>query len=309
MSCTHPVTVWWSANLSDNGNHYIVFEKSKSDGRPPFKIGCQQCTNCRISKSSDWSIRLTQESRFHPESCFGTLTYNDQHLPEHHTLVKRDGQLFMKRVRNYLRKNFPGVKVRYFLVGEYGEKDARPHYHFILFGFAFAHDRRPHSKKGQHQLYVSKSLSDLWGKGFCSIGSVTPESCGYVAQYSFKKINGKRALEHYFVKVDESTGEMIYREKEFASMSTHPGIGYLHYDHYANQMFLRDSVIVKGREAPVPKYYDRCLKRDDPVRHKAIKDARANEAWHHRDEQTPERLEAKEAVTNAKRKAFSKREL
>lgn len=309
MSCTHPVTVWWSAKLSENGNHYLVFNVGASDGRPPLKIGCGQCTNCRISKSSDWAVRLSQESRFHRESCFITLTQDDQHIRPYGSLCRRDAQLFMKRVRNYLRSNFPGVKVRYFLVGEYGEQTNRPHYHLILFGFAFVHDRRRHSKNGEHQLYTSESLTNIWGRGFCSLGSVTPDSCGYVAQYSFKKVNGKRALEHYFVKVDESTGEMIYREKEFASMSTHPGIGYLHYENYGKQMFMRDSVIVKGREAPVPKYYDRCLKRDDPLRHKAIKEDRANEAWFHRDEQTPERLQAKDEVTKAKRKEYLKRSL
>jgi hypothetical protein len=308
MSCTHPVKVWWSRKLNDHGNHFIVFTASESDGRPPFKVGCQQCTNCRISKGSDWAIRLSQEAKFHIESSFITLTYDDLHLPEHHTLVKRDGQLFMKRLRRYLAKRSPGLKVRYFLVGEYGENTHRPHYHLILFGFAFTHDRRPHSKKGGHQLYTSKSLDEIWGNGFCSLGSVTPDSCGYVAQYSFKKINGKRADEHYR-RVDLVTGETYLLQKEFASMSTHPGIGYRHYDNYANQMFIRDSVIVKGREAPVPKYYDRCLKRDDPGRHKAIKESRANEAWHHRDEQTPERLAVKEEITNAKRKEHLNRKL
>lgn len=311
MACFHPVTVWWSAKLNDNARRTLVFSAGASDGRPPFKISCGQCAGCRISRSSDWTSRLVQESRFHSESAFLTLTQDDLHLPSDGTLVKRDLQLFMKRVRRYVDKMFPGRKVRFFGVGEYGENGTlRPHYHLILFGFAFLEDRKPHSKnRFGDQLYTSATLSELWGRGFCEIGSVSARSCGYVAQYSFKKINGKRALDHYFVRVDEATGEMIYRQKEFALMSTRPGIGYQHYKNYGDQMFVRGSVIDRGRELPIPKYYDRKLLQDDPERLKAIKDQRANEALKRKSEQTPERLAVREEVALAKRRENTKREL
>ena len=46
-------------------------------------------------------------------------------------------QRFMKRLRMKI-----GVPVRYLLCGEYGEKRGRPHFHILLFGYAFP-DRRP----------------------------------------------------------------------------------------------------------------------------------------------------------------------
>lgn len=310
MSCTHPVTVWWSAKINDNCNHVIVFDKSKSDGRPSFKIPCGQCTGCRIARGSDWTTRLVHESKFHLISSFVTLTYDDPHLPADRTLVKRDMQLFMKRVRKHYANLYPGIKIRFFGAGEYGEQTLRPHYHLIIFGVAFLEDRRPHSKNRYgDQLYISETLTRLWGKGFCDIGGVSPRSCGYVAQYAFKKVNGKQSLDHYFVRVDEATGEVIYRQKEFALMSTHPGIGYQHYSNYRLGMYKRGSVIDRGRELPIPKFYDRKLKQDDPVLMKRIKDERADEALKNKAEQTPERLAVKDEILLAKRKEYLKRSL
>ena len=294
------MTVWHSKLLNANGKREVVFTEDKSDGQPSFKIPCGQCTGCRIARSSDWTTRLVQESKFFLESCFITLTYNDEHLPEHGTLVKRDVQLFYKR----LRFEFEPRRLRHFTAGEYGEQTARPHYHALLFGLAFLEDRRPHSKNKQgDQLYTSETLDRLWGKGHCLIGNITVRSCSYVAQYAFKKINGKRSDEHYR-RVDPVTGETWLLQKEFALMSTHPGIGYEHYNRYADNMFARGSVIDRGRELPIPKYYDRLLKRDDPLRLESIKTGRFEDAQQRLDDQTPERLAVKEQIMLAKRKQY-----
>lgn len=299
------MTVWWSKKLNDNGNQTIVFNAALSDDQPPFKIPCGQCTGCRIAKGSDWTTRLVHESKFYIESCFPTLTYNNECLPENGTLVKRDIQLFMKR----LRREFPGVRIRYFAAGEYGDKTFRPHYHIILFGVAFLGDRRPHSKN-EHgdQVYTSATLDRLWGKGQCLIGSVSPRSCGYVAQYAFKKVNGKKSDEHYR-RINPETGETWVLQKEFALMSTHPGIGFEHYKIYGKQMYLRGSVIDRGRELPIPKYYDRRLKKDDVLRFESIKTGRFEDALKRADEQTPERLAVKEELLLAKRREYVKKVL
>ena len=281
MACTRPVTAWRSKELNANGNRPLVFAEHKGLEGSQLKIPCHQCTGCRIEHGSGWSVRLMHESKFHMCSCFLTLTYDDEHLPEHRSLVKRDVQLFYKRVR----KAFPDLPIRHFTVGEYGEKT-----------------QRPHSKnKAGDQLYTSADLDRLWGKGQCLIGSVSPQSCGYVAGYAFKKINGKRADEHYR-RVDPRTGETWMLQKEFSLMSTHPGIGYQHYANYCDSMYVRGSVIVKGRQLPIPKYYDRLLKRDDPLRLDSIKTGRFEDALAHAADQTPERLAVKEEILLAKRR-------
>lgn len=305
MPCTSPVTAWRSKELNANGNRPLVFAEHKGVEGSQLKIPCHQCTGCRIDHGSGWAVRLMHEAKFHFCCSFLTLTHDQEHLPEHGSLVKRDIQLFYKR----LRKEYPGLKIRHFTVGEYGEKTQRAHYHAIVFGVAFLEDRKPHSKnRFGDQLYTSATLDRIWGKGSCQIGTVTSTSCAYVAGYAFKKINGKRADEHYR-RVDPRTGETWLLQKEFALMSTRPGIGYKHYENYRDQMYSRGSVIVKGRQVPIPKYYDRLLKRDDPLRLDSIKTGRFEDSLKHVADQTPERLAVREEILLAKRKEYVSKDL
>ena len=72
-------------------------------------------------------MRCNHEASLYSVNSFVTLTYDDEHLPGDQCLDHRDFQLFMKR----LRKRFPS---RFFMCGEYGGLNGRPHYHSILFG-------------------------------------------------------------------------------------------------------------------------------------------------------------------------------
>lgn len=292
------MTAWRSRELNENGNRPLVFSKEKGVPDSQLKVPCHQCIGCRIDHGSGWSVRIMQESRFHEVNSFLTMTYDPEHCPKDGSIRKRDIQLFWKRVR----KEFPDIYIRHYTVGEYGEKTGRPHYHAIAFGIGFLEDRKKHSKNDKGDvLYSSATLDRLWGKGACYIGTVTPQSAGYVAGYAFKKINGQRAEEHYR-RVDPKTGETWLLQKEFALMSNRPGIGYQHYERYGNQMYLRGTCIMRGREVPIPKYYDRKLKEDDPQRLEAIKEDRKSEALKHIEDQTPSRLDVRRAVLEAKRK-------
>lgn len=46
-------------------------------------------------------------------------------------LWKRDAQLFIKRLRKHLNK-FTDEKIRYYIIGEYGPRHYRPHYHALI---------------------------------------------------------------------------------------------------------------------------------------------------------------------------------
>lgn len=297
MPCLYPVTAWRSKELNANGNRPLVFAKHKGVPGSQLKVPCHQCIGCRIDHGSGWSIRLMQESKFHQCCSFLTLTMAPEFYPKNGSLSKRDLQLFWKRVR----KEFPGLLIRHYSVGEYGEKTGRAHYHAICFGLNFIVDRKFHHQNNKKQsLYTSPTLNRLWGKGECYIGEVTPTSCAYVAGYAFKKINGTRAEEHYR-RVDPGTGETWMLQKEFALISNRPGIGYRHFEQYGDQMYLRDSCVLRGRELSVPKYYDRCLKKVDPERLERLKEKRVEQALLHADDQTPERLAVKEVILQAKR--------
>lgn len=310
MPCYQPRTVWLSNEVTAKGLHKITFSAVNALENSEFKIPCRVCRGCRIDHGSGWALRLYQESKFHMYNSFLTLTYAPEHYPVDGTLVKRDLQLFMKRVRKYFSNLYPGIKIRYFAVGEYGEQTYRAHYHLIVYGVDFHEDRRLHSKNrlGQ-QKYVSATLTKLWGLGNCEIGSVSPDSCGYVAGYAFKKLNGQLAECHYFVRVDEITGEIIYRQREFALMSTHPGIAYKHYEQYGDADFRRGSCIYKGKQVPIPKYFDRKLKEVDPLRLESIKTGRFEDMLAKAADNTPERLAVKEEIAAAKRREYVRKDL
>lgn len=163
-------------------------------GDLPF--GCGVCLPCRINRRRLWTLRLMLERMKHADACYLTLTYNDYFLPKGAELYPRDITLFLKRLRKRT-----GHNLKYFYCGEYGPKDARPHYHMILFGIGPEY----------HEVMLEE-----WGKGFIKVGDVTGKSISYVAGYTLKKY------------CDDSVQHEEIRKKkvkEFHRMSRRPGIG------------------------------------------------------------------------------------
>ncbi len=149
-------------------------------------VPCGKCASCKCDYSRDWSNRMILELQDHDQAMFLTLTYNDDHLPlspqGYPTLVKRDVQLFFKRLRKYL-----GVqRIRYYLAGEYGSTTHRPHYHAIIYGIGINSFPdvvyRGQNKLG-HPFYTSPTLERIWSNGFIVFSSVTWRTCNYVARY------------------------------------------------------------------------------------------------------------------------------
>jgi len=192
------------------------------------------------------------EASLHEHNCFVTLTYDNEHLPKDGSLVYRHFQLFMKRLRRRVRQ-----PVRFYMCGEYGETNSRPHYHACLFGFDFA-DKVPLRYIGASLLSRSALLSELWPYGFSSVGTVTFESASYTARYVLKKVNGDRSAGHYAAlgPVD-SDGVVSPLLSEFTHMSLKPGIGAGWLDKFASDVYPEGKVVSRGRLANSPRYYDR----------------------------------------------------
>ncbi|UIW10390.1 replication initiator protein [Flyfo microvirus Tbat2_163] len=136
-----------------------------------FFVPCRKCRSCKIARVREWSIRMMHELPYHSSAVFLTLTYTDDNLPED-GLSKEHVQAFFKRLRFHIK---PG-KIKYFAVGEYGEKTTRAHYHAIVFGLSFAD---------------TKLIDYCWRHGFVHVGTVTPDSCRYVVGYLHKKMSSK----------------------------------------------------------------------------------------------------------------------
>lgn len=299
MSCFYPLSAW---QLGD-GN--VVFVE-QGDVRRALQLPCGQCIGCRIDRSRQWAVRCVHESSLFEHSCFVTLTYDDDHL-ERMSLHYRDFQLFMKRMKR--KDSF--ARVRFFMCGEYGEENFRPHFHAMLFGAFFSDREYFRSLPSGSRIYTSKELAGLWPHGFSSIGDVTLESAAYVARYAAKSAlsghDGKRRdVTQGFV--DAETGEYMPFVPEFCRMSLKPGIGAMWYETYGKEVFPRDAVRVNGAEMKVPKYYDRLQERADAFAREYTVFLRGQRAAAASGDNTRERLNVREAVMKA-RLSFKKRGL
>lgn len=157
-------------------------------------FGCGQCLPCRINRRRLWTHRIMLESSKHENNTFVTLTYSPQHYPDGGSLEPRHPSDFLKR----LRKAVHPIRLRYYLVGEYGDQTQRAHYHLAIFGIG------PE---------LQSVIESSWGLGMVHCGTVTKESAGYLAGYVTKKLT----------KSDDP--RLNGRHPEFARMSFRPGIG------------------------------------------------------------------------------------
>lgn len=242
-----------------------------------FFVRCGQCTSCRLERSRQWAVRCVHESQRYRASSFVTLTYSEDQL-ESRSLRYRDFQLFCKRARKKLGP------FRFFMAGEYGEQNWRPHFHAAMFGVHFG-DRRPWRKSpAGFQLYRSETLEALWPHGNAEIGDVTFESAAYIARYVCKKVTGDAAkpiqddgTPGHYVDFDPVTGEWTELVPEFCRMSLREGIGAGWLDEYRSDVFPRDEVVCRGSKQRPPRYYLKWLKRKYPLMAEAIRQERLRE--------------------------------
>lgn len=138
-------------------------------------VPCGKCPVCLELRGAQWVFRLQEELKRSFCAHFVTFTYAPEYLPKspngYSTLVKRDMQLMMKR----LRKSY-GKGIKYYVVGEYGSTFQRPHYHAIIFNCPDVH------------LYQK-----AWFKGHVYIDTVNSNTMGYTCGYLQK---GRRVRKH-----------------------------------------------------------------------------------------------------------------
>lgn len=272
MSCYYPMI----GLPKDDGTYKIIstrdkdfFDYSRKEHPDSILIPCGHCIGCRLDYSRSWADRMMLELETAGKGVFVTLTYDNEHVPVSefdlggnpvfYTLNKRDVQLFMKR----LRKEYSGLRIRFYLAGEYGEKTLRPHYHCILFGLGLSdiRDLIPHGRNelGQ-QYYISADLAKTWSCGFVLVSDVSWKTCAYVARYVTKKVTGDRSIEY------------AYRNAlpEFALMSRKPGLGREYFDLHPDCLDFENINLTTpegGLKLRIPKYYLKQLRLTDEERY------------------------------------------
>jgi hypothetical protein len=210
MECAHPMTI---PRPGGKGTHDLI------------TVPCGNCGQCLSNRKNAWVIRLKEEWRSSLTSYFITFTYNEHNLPKKSFFIgdnekitfsvlnKEDIQLFMKRLRKRQEKEatrsmteyMKNIKVnewkpiKYFIVGEYGPKTYRPHYHGLLFNvypelvrvLERRKSERLNVETGEIETFpeVKCELTDIWNKGYTDIGSVSLDSIRYVMKYFLTRIS------------------------------------------------------------------------------------------------------------------------
>lgn len=206
-------------------------------------VPCGKCNYCLQANRAQWTFRLRQEMKVAESAHFLTMTYEDERLPLSPSgrpeLRKKHVQDFMKRLRKdhaktgktiwkdtkYAHRSSKWPSLRYYFVGEYGTKTARPHYHAIMFNL--------HSDS-------LGTIADVWGKGHVQIAPATPATIHYVTKYVINR--HEHAQDDY--------------TKPFANISKGMGLTYLQHNakwHQGNQ--LRNYAIQDEHKVRLPRYY------------------------------------------------------
>lgn len=246
------------------------------------EVPCGQCLECRINYSRSWADRCLAETQYHQHNWFITFTYDDDHVPytgdvvnpdtgeisNVQTLVKKDIQLFWKRLRRSLYHRYDGnpPKIMYFACGEYGSQTKRPHYHAIVFGLPID-DLTLYKKAPTGNYYNSEWLQRIWGNGYVVVADATWQSCAYTARYILKKQYGQESKELKKIGV----------QPEFTAMSLKPAIGKQFYEDHKEEIYGSGAFVSTsdgGRQIRPNRYFDKLLEREDPERLLRLKEKR-----------------------------------
>lgn len=279
MPCYHQQLAVRMPGRTQNGKQPLKFIGKASSywgryrGAPigALLLPCRQCIGCRLERSRQWATRLVHETKFHRNSCFLTLTYDNENLPDNESLKKAHLQTFYKDLRSRL-SYYGKEKIKHFSCGEYGEGQGErawnPHYHAALFGGPFSitesdDDRTQEEPSRSGGLQFShRDIGECWPYGRHTFSELNFETAAYVARYVLKKISGPFA-------------QAIYegREPEFQNSSN--GLGREHVETWKDDVYGNDKVVLPLRgEFTPPPYYDRVLEKIDPGLFEKIKKKR-----------------------------------
>lgn len=210
-------------------------------------VPCGKCKACRRRRQQGWCFRLSQEMRRSNTSAFLTMTYSDENLvygEEYPTLVKRDLQLFWKRLRKTQAK-ITNDKIKYYAVGEYGTNTYRPHYHAIVFNIS-------------PSLLFDGPITKAWQLGAARVDECNQASINYVTKYMMKAptepIHGKQ---QEFSSMSKRLGDnyltekmmKFYQENEYPYIITEGGRKHTMPRYYKEKIFTEEQLRKFGKEA------------------------------------------------------------
>lgn len=238
-----------------NKHSNFILEK----GTTRMLVPCGRCTECRLQHSREVATRVVLEALDYTDNWCITLTYDDDNLvfggEGRATLVPPDLKKFMKDLRRYFEYHYNHTGIRFYACGEYGDKNARPHYHLIVFNLPLlAQDvfiaKGEKSETGE-DLFISPIIDDLWSKGRVRLNTLSWKYAAYCARYIMKKQLGKKSTVYDDLKI----------VPEFTRGSNRPGIGYNYLKAHEEKIIHDEGILLnigsKVQKVPIPKYFIR----------------------------------------------------
>lgn len=200
-------------------------------------VPCSRCPQCLNRRASGWAFRLMRQEMDAKTALFITLTYAPANLTRtakrFRTLVKKDYQNFMKRLRKYHHENSINYgAIKYYACGEYGSTNQRPHYHAILF------NSTPDAVQNAWTLNNAPI-------GAVYFGTVTGASVGYVLKYMSKE---KTVPRH---RNDDRIPEFSLMSKRMGGAYLTPEMIRWHHADLKNRMYVN----IQGKKISMPRYY------------------------------------------------------
>lgn len=124
------------------------------------------------------SFVINYEHKYHKSCAYGHGLYA--------LLYYRDIQLFLKRIRKYIYKYY-GEKIRFYVIGEYGTKSVRPHWHLLLFfnssSLSQAFEDCVNVGSSSRKCFCPRFILPLWQYGICDSKRTNGECYNYVSSY------------------------------------------------------------------------------------------------------------------------------
>lgn len=191
------------------------------------QVPCGRCLECLKLRVNSWYVRLMNEKDHSDSAYFVTYTYDEENLPfTENGLMEinyKDHQDFMKRLRKNHQKT-----IKYFTVGEYGEKTFRPHFHSIIF------NANP------------KIIEETWNKGNVHVGDVRSESVYYTLKYALKRATKIKKSDPW----DDRSLEKALMSKGLGKNLITPQM----IKHYKDDVS-RPITMLGNKKLPLPRYY------------------------------------------------------
>lgn len=135
------------------------------------------------------SFVINYEHKYHKSCVYGHGLYA--------LLYYRDIQLFLKRIRKHIFKYY-GEKIRFYIIGEYGTKSLRPHWHLLLFfnssALSQAFEDCENVGTTSRPCQCPRFLRSFWGFGICDSKRTNGEAYNYVSSYVNQSSNFPKLL-------------------------------------------------------------------------------------------------------------------